>query len=86
MFLQGTETITLSGGTYTGVIADQSGSGGTGPDAGKGTIDVTAGSTVNLDAVNTFTGGVNLRGGARSNSASRTEREAARSHSPTSPR
>jgi hypothetical protein len=68
IFLQGNETITLgaaSGQTLTvsGVIADQSGSGGTGVYAGTGTLDIAGSGTVKLDADNTFVGDIDIESG-----------------------
>ncbi len=67
IFIQGNQTITFSpasGTTLTvaDVIADQSGSGGTGTNSGTGGIAVLGGGTVALDATNTFTGGVTIGG------------------------
>ncbi|MGO8740102.1 Hint domain-containing protein [Rhodoblastus sp.] len=64
VFLQGNETITLSATagtplTVSGVIADQTGSGGTG--AGK--IDIAGTGVVALSADNTFVGGVTIESG-----------------------
>jgi collagen type I alpha len=61
MFIQGNNTVTLgtpSGTTLTisNVIADEQGSGG----VGQGTLSIVAGGTVDLDATNTFTGGITL--------------------------
>jgi autotransporter-associated beta strand protein len=68
LFLQGNETITLalpSGTTETisGVIADQTGSGGTGANAGAGGLILNGAGTLDLAAVNTFTGGVTIKQG-----------------------
>jgi len=85
IFLQGGETISLGAGlatgqttTISGVIADQSGSGGTGANAGAGALAIGADvdsagvlaaspddglGTVVLDADNTFTGGVTIVSG-----------------------
>jgi hypothetical protein len=68
IFLQGTQSQTLapaSGTTLTiaGVIADQSGNGGTGGYAGAGGLIVDGAGTVDLTAANTFTGGVTIDSG-----------------------
>jgi autotransporter-associated beta strand protein len=68
LFLQGNETITLAptaGATETisGVIADQTGSGGTGRNAGLGALVIAGGGTVDLGAANTFKGGVTIDSG-----------------------
>lgn len=68
MFLQGNESIALGAAlgqtlTISGVIADQSGSGGTGTNAGAGTLALTGPGTVLLAASNSFTGGIELEGG-----------------------
>ncbi|MGH7041280.1 MAG: Hint domain-containing protein, partial [Acetobacteraceae bacterium] len=64
IFLQGNETATLSavGGqtlTVSGVIADQTGSGG----AGAGALAIGGPGVVALDAKNTFVGGIAIDGG-----------------------
>ena len=68
IFLQGIETITLVAPdamtlAVAGVIADQTGSGGTGTQAGAGRIVIGAGGTVEFAAKNTFVGGVAIDGG-----------------------
>jgi autotransporter-associated beta strand protein len=68
IFLQGNETISLAptaGTTETiaGVIADQTGSGGTGRNAGLGALVIAGGGTVDLAAVNTLKGGVTIDSG-----------------------
>jgi hypothetical protein len=68
LFLQGNETVTLEAAsgqllTVTGVIADQTGSGGSGANAGAGAIAVAGPGTVDLSVSNTFTGGVTLNSG-----------------------
>jgi hypothetical protein len=68
IFLQGTQTVTFSPATgqtetISGVIADQSGSGGTGANAGVGTVTIDGLGTVKLSAANTFTGGIRLDSG-----------------------
>jgi autotransporter-associated beta strand protein len=65
LFLQGNEAITLAppkGTTETisGVIADQTGSGGAGADAGAGSLTLNGAGTLDLSAANTFTGGVTI--------------------------
>jgi autotransporter-associated beta strand protein len=69
IFLEGNETITLAPASGTtesirGVIADQTGSGGTGPDAGAGKLRLNGAGMLDLTAANTFTGGVNIDKGA----------------------
>ncbi|QUD86870.1 beta strand repeat-containing protein [Phenylobacterium montanum] len=64
IFIQGNSSITLGAATITGVIADQSGSGGTGVNAGAGSL-LTTGGTV-LSGANTFTGGIQIRAGTLS--------------------
>ncbi|HEV2364217.1 MAG TPA: hypothetical protein VGS12_08485 [Caulobacteraceae bacterium] len=61
LFIQGNTTITLSSATVTGVIADQTGSGGTGANAGAGAVDVAG--PVTLAAKNTYTGGTAIESG-----------------------
>jgi autotransporter-associated beta strand protein len=69
LFIQGTQSVTLApaaGQTLaiSGVIADQSGSGGTGINAGAGTLVIGgSGGAVVLDATNTFTGGIIIQDG-----------------------
>jgi autotransporter-associated beta strand protein len=68
IFLQGNETITLAVPTGTGltisdVIADQTGSGGTGTNAGAGRLVISGGGSVTLEGANTFTGGVTIESG-----------------------
>jgi Hint domain len=68
IFLQGNETLILAplaGQTLAiaDVIADQTGSGGTGANAGAGRIVVQGAGSVTLSAANTFTGGIDLAGG-----------------------
>jgi hypothetical protein len=68
LFLQGNESITLAPGagqtlTIAGVIADQSGSGGTGANAGAGMLVMDGPGVLDLTATNTFTGGVTLEAG-----------------------
>jgi autotransporter-associated beta strand protein len=68
IFLQGTQTVTFSPATgqtetISGVIADQSGSGGTAGNAGAGTVTIDGLGTVKLSAANTFTGGIQLDSG-----------------------
>ena len=65
LFLQGDETITLAppaatGEVISGVIADETGSGGTGANAGVGTLVLNGLGTLDLAAANTFTGGVTI--------------------------
>jgi hypothetical protein len=68
IFIQGNQTITFAPGlgqtqSISDDIADQSGSGGTGADAGIGAILVLGPGTVELGGDNTFTGGVTVIGG-----------------------
>ncbi len=70
IFLQGTETIALGAGraagqttTISDVIADQSGSGGTGANAGEGGLLIQGAGTVQLEALNTFKGVVTIDSG-----------------------
>jgi hypothetical protein len=65
LFLQGVETITLApvkGTTETisGVIADQTGSGGASYNAGAGSLVLDGAATLDLDTANTFTGGTTI--------------------------
>ena len=64
MFIDGDTTVTLAAPTgaaltISNVIADEKGSGG----VGKGTLSIGTGGTVDLDATNTFTGGITIKGG-----------------------
>ena len=68
LFLQGDETITLAPAagtveTISGVIADQTGSGGTGTNAGAGGLILDGAGTLDLTAANTFTFGVTIDAG-----------------------
>ena len=68
IFLQGTETITFApakGATEQvfDVIADQTGSGGTGANAGAGHLTLDGAGTLDLIAANTFTGGTTIEQG-----------------------
>ena len=68
IFIQGDQSITFAPPadqtmTINDVIADQSGSGGTGTTAGAGALIVNGPGTVVLDATNTFTGGITLEQG-----------------------
>ncbi len=67
IFLQGNQTLDLQPGsgqtlTIANVITDQTGSGGTGGNAGAGAIAVSGGGTAILSAANSFTGGVSVTG------------------------
>ena len=70
IFLQGNETITIGSGqtigqstTILGVIADQTGSGGTGTLAGAGSLNIAGLGAVDLNADNTYTGTTTINGG-----------------------
>ena len=68
LFIQGTQSVTLapaSGQTLTvaGVIADQTGSGGTGTLAGAGTLVFAGAGTVDLNATNTYSGPTDINSG-----------------------
>ena len=68
IFIQGNQSLTLAPPadqtlTINDVIADQSGSGGAGSNAGAGSVVVNGAGTVVLDATNTFTGGITLEQG-----------------------
>lgn len=67
LFIQGNATVTLAAGsgtlTVSDVIADQSGSGGSGGNAGLGVLSLASG-TAHLTAANTFKGGVSVAAGA----------------------
>ncbi|MGO9356779.1 MAG: autotransporter-associated beta strand repeat-containing protein, partial [Xanthobacteraceae bacterium] len=68
IFIQGNQSITFAPPadqtlTIDDVIADQSGSDGTGSNAGTGGLIVDGAGTVVLDANNTFTGGITLAQG-----------------------
>ncbi len=70
MFIQGNQSVTLEPGsgqtlTIAGTIADQTGSGGTGGNAGAGALvlDGASGSDVVLSAANTFSGGILINSG-----------------------
>ena len=60
IFIQGNNTVTLGNVTVTGVITDQTGSGGTGANAGAGRV--LAEGAVTLKATNTYTGGTEIAG------------------------
>jgi hypothetical protein len=68
MFIQGDQSVTLAPAagdalTISGEISDQSGSGGTGADAGAGTLVIAGAGTVTLAATNDYTGGTTLEEG-----------------------
>ncbi len=67
IFLQGSQTVTFAPGagqtlTISDVIADQSGSGGTGANAGSAAVLVQGPGTVVLGATNTYSGGTTVEG------------------------
>jgi autotransporter-associated beta strand protein len=69
LFLQGDQTITLAPAsgtveTISGVIADQTGSGGTGANAGAGRLVLDGAGTLDLAAADKFAGGVTIDQGA----------------------
>jgi autotransporter-associated beta strand protein len=71
IFLQGNQNITFAPAvgiteTISDVIADQSGSGGTGANAGAGSLTLNGAGTLSLNAANTFTGGVTIDAGTLS--------------------
>ena len=75
IFLQGDQTLTLAPTltdtiTIVGDIADQTGSGGTGADAGAGSVVVDGPGTVDIQASNHFSGGLTLQNGTVSISGS----------------
>uniref|UniRef100_A0ABS3M9F0 Autotransporter domain-containing protein n=4 Tax=Pseudomonadota TaxID=1224 RepID=A0ABS3M9F0_9BRAD len=68
MFLQGNGTLTFNPGagqnqTVSDVIADQTGSGGTGANAGSWGLAKTGAGTLTLTAANTYSGGTTVSGG-----------------------
>jgi len=68
LFIQGNQTVTLAPPaeqtlTISGVIADQTGSGGSGTLAGAGSLLIDGAGTVAMDAVNTYTGGTTIQAG-----------------------
>ncbi|PDT75680.1 autotransporter [Bradyrhizobium sp. C9] len=68
LFLQGNGTLTFSPAagqnqTVSDVIADQTGSGGTGADAGSWSLAKTGAGTLTLTAANTYSGGTTVSGG-----------------------
>ena len=68
LFIQGNQTVTFAPGagqtlTIAGTVADQSGNGGTGANAGAGALDIQSG-TLSLAAANSFTGGTSVAAGA----------------------
>jgi autotransporter-associated beta strand protein len=67
MFLQGNGTINLQPGggqtqTISDVIADQTGSGGTGANAGSWALSLSGGGTLVLNGANTYSGGTTVTG------------------------
>ncbi len=68
LFLQGNGTLTFSPAAgqnqiVSDVIADQTGSGGTGADAGSWSLAKTGAGTLTLTAANTYSGGTTVSGG-----------------------
>jgi len=68
LFLQGNESITLAPAagtveTISGVVADQTGSGGKRANAGAGRLVLDGTGTLDLTAANAFTGGIGIREG-----------------------
>jgi autotransporter-associated beta strand protein len=68
LFLQGDESVTLTPVAgrverILGVIADQTGSGGTGTNAGAGSLVLDGAGALDLTAANTFTGGTTIEAG-----------------------
>jgi collagen type I/II/III/V/XI/XXIV/XXVII alpha len=68
IFIQGDQAITLSAPAgqvliEADQIADQTGAGGTGAQAGSGTLDIAGAGTVKLGAANEFQGGIFLHSG-----------------------
>jgi len=69
LFLQGDETIALAPAsgtveTISGVVADETGSGGAGANAGAGRLVLDGPGTLDLTAANTFTGGIGISEGS----------------------
>jgi len=69
LFLQGDESIALAPAagtveTISGIVADQTGSGGTGANGGAGRLVLDGPGTLDLTAPNTFTGGIGIREGS----------------------
>jgi Hint domain len=69
MFIRGNQAVTLSPGvgqtlTIGDAIADQSGSGGAGPNAGAGTVVVAGGGRVALSSADSYTGGTSIEANA----------------------
>jgi len=68
IFIQGNDTITFAPGlnqtqTISGVIADQTGSGGTNSNAGAGSLTMNGAGTLVLSGANTYTGPTNVESG-----------------------
>jgi len=68
LFLQGDGALTFTPGrgatqTISDIIADQTGQGGTGPDAGSWSLVKQGAGTLALDGANTFSGGVTIKEG-----------------------
>ena len=68
IFIQGNQTVTFAPAanktlTISDVITDQTANGGTGPNAGAGSLAVNGVGTVKLNAINTYTGGTTIEAG-----------------------
>ena len=68
IFIQGNQTVTFAAAanktlTISDVITDQTANGGTGLNAGAGSLTVNGAGTVKLNATNTYTGGTTIEAG-----------------------